>query len=89
MLQPIPCGEQSASSNLPIELINKQLELLSQTLSSCQDILEDPEVIFLSVHSKMETEQNVADSNSNTGCQQNHGEAEGNCKRHIDPLENR
>jgi len=89
MLQPIACGEQSTTSNLPIESINKQLELLSQLLSSCQDILEDPEVLFLSVCAAVETEQTVADSNSNTGCQQKHGEAKGNCKRHIDPIEDR
>jgi len=36
MPQPITHGEQSATSNLPIESINKQLELLSQPLSSHQ-----------------------------------------------------
>jgi len=90
MPQPLPCGEQSARSNLPIESYNKPLELLSQPLSSTtsrQDVLEDPEVLFLSVHSAMETEQNVADSRSNTDCQQKQGQLKGNCKRHIDATE--
>ncbi len=59
MPQSLPYGEQSSTSNLPIESINKQLELLSQPLSSTtshQDVLKDLEVLFLSVHSAMETE---------------------------------
>ena len=90
MSQPLPCGEQTATSNLPIELINKPLELLSQLLSSTtshQDVSEEPEVLFLSVHSAIEREQNVADSRSNTDCQQKQGQLEGNHKRHIDPTE--
>ncbi len=37
--QPLPCGEQTATSNLPIELINKPLELLSQLLSSTTKLI--------------------------------------------------
>jgi len=60
MPQSLSCGKQSATSNLPIESLNKPLELLSQPLSSTtchQDVLEEPEVLFLSVHSKMGIER--------------------------------
>ncbi len=90
MPQSLPCREQSATSNFPIELLNKPLELLSQPLSSTtchQDVSEEPEVLFLSVHSTMETEQNVEDSRSNRDCQQKQGVAKGNHKRCIDPTE--
>jgi len=91
MPQSLPCREQSATNNLPIELLNKPLEFLSQPLSSttsCQDELEQPEVLFLSVHSEMETEQNIEESRIDRDCQQKQGQAKSNCKRHIDLTEN-
>jgi len=65
--------------------MNKPLEFLSQPLSSttsCQDELEESEVLFLS-------EQNVEESRINMDCQQKQGQAKGNHKRHIHPTENK
>jgi len=90
MPQSFPCREQSATNNLPIESFKKPFEFLSQPLSSTtshQDELEEPEVLFLSVHSVMETECNVEKSRSNRDCQQKQGQIKGNRKRHIDPTE--
>jgi len=61
------------------------MELLLQPISSPQDVLDDSEVLFLSVQSAMVTEGTVADSNSNSVSQKNYGQGEGHRKRQIDP----
>jgi len=90
MPQSFPCRKQSATKKLPVESFKKPFEFLSQPLSSTtshQDELEEPEVLFLSVHLVMETEHNVEKSRSNRDCQQKQGQMKGNRKRHIDPTE--